>query len=315
MIKSKNSEILKDALSRSRIKFEEEYNFNGSGLRFDFAIFSGSGVSKEEFILAIEYDGEQHYTDKSLFGDTDLKERDELKNQWCYQNNVILVRLREVDFSTPEKILEFVTEKLVPALPQDSFLPSTEDISDFDILNSGKRTVEISEIIQDSYSIRELSSLMNYSPSYINNQIKNFGWFKNWSGKSNLTISPYYLDVKDVLRGLANLGFLMDSAGKRVPPLDDSHLSEIVSEMKAPEVIRDRVLLVCNKKSDEDDATISTVEVLTNPDLGLLVRKVLSDEFCEVIYINSDNIELTPDNVDVIKNTCYNVNCNIMFLK
>ena len=69
------------------------------------------------------------------------------------------------------------------------------------------------------------------------------------------------------------------------------------------------------KKSDEDDATISTVEVLTNPDLGLLVRKVLSDEFCEVIYISSDNIELTPDTVDVIKNTCYNVNCKIMFLK
>ena len=89
---------------------------------------------------------------------------------------------------------------------------------------------------------------MNYSPSYINNQIKNFGWFKNWSGESNITISPYYLDVKDVLRGLANLGFLIDSSGKRVPPLDDSHLSEIVSEMKAPELLEIECYLSVTKK-------------------------------------------------------------------
>ena len=46
VIVSKNSMILKEALHRRRVKFQEEYSHDGR-LRFDIAIFSGDGPNRE----------------------------------------------------------------------------------------------------------------------------------------------------------------------------------------------------------------------------------------------------------------------------
>ena len=65
--------------------------------RFDFAIFSQESV----LLYLIEYDGEQHFKDrrdtKSFWGNLESfeqrQERDNLKNQWCQENNIPLIRI------------------------------------------------------------------------------------------------------------------------------------------------------------------------------------------------------------------------------
>ena len=65
--------------------------------RYDFAIFS----SNNKLLYFIEYDGEQHFKDrrdyKTFWNNEETfekrQERDELKNQWCKENNIPLIRI------------------------------------------------------------------------------------------------------------------------------------------------------------------------------------------------------------------------------
>lgn len=87
-------------LDRGGIEYEEEYVFEemvaycGRRLRFDFVIKSEGAV-----IRAIEYDGEQHYGGQKggrleRFEPLDvIKERDSIKNDFCIQNGIPLVRI------------------------------------------------------------------------------------------------------------------------------------------------------------------------------------------------------------------------------
>ena len=87
--------ILKD----NNINFLKEYTFNDLVsennvlLRFDFAIFNKDGNLK----CLIEYDGEQHYSNKTdkIWTDTLLKrqKRDKIKNLYCQKNNILLYRI------------------------------------------------------------------------------------------------------------------------------------------------------------------------------------------------------------------------------
>lgn len=81
-------------LQKNNIKYEQEKKYDtcvlpkGFKLPFDFYL--------PEYNILIEYDGEQHF--KVAFGQTEeklilQKQYDEIKNQWCKDNNIKLIRI------------------------------------------------------------------------------------------------------------------------------------------------------------------------------------------------------------------------------
>ncbi len=93
------------------IKFKKEYSFSDCKhkkmLRFDYAVFDSKGNLK--FLL--ELDGEQHNReDKSFFHKhksyKDCNIRDNIKTQYCKDNNIPLIRIPESEFKNLENILE-----------------------------------------------------------------------------------------------------------------------------------------------------------------------------------------------------------------
>jgi very-short-patch-repair endonuclease len=89
--KSKGEREIKRLLENKRIKFETEHvvNIDNKKLRFDFYLTESN--------ILIEYDGIQHYKPVTLFGGDKsfIKqiENDNLKDKWCLENNIRLVRI------------------------------------------------------------------------------------------------------------------------------------------------------------------------------------------------------------------------------
>jgi len=77
-------------LKKNNIKFEEQKRFNGCKdiklLPFDFYLFN--------YNLCIEYDGIQHFNEKSKFYSKKLIEHDKIKNEFCKNNNIKLLRIK-----------------------------------------------------------------------------------------------------------------------------------------------------------------------------------------------------------------------------
>jgi very-short-patch-repair endonuclease len=82
-------------------------------LRFDFYL--------PDYKMCVEYDGEQHFKQmKALLGEErslkvleDVKKRDRIKNKYCKENNINLLRINYKDYNNIEKILnkEFLGEQ------------------------------------------------------------------------------------------------------------------------------------------------------------------------------------------------------------
>lgn len=99
-------------LSDNKIEYIPQYSFDdckspkNSLLRFDFAIIKDNKVIK-----LIEYDGEQHFQPYDFFGGEEgflyLKEKDNIKNEYCKQHNIPLLRISYLELKdiTLEKIL------------------------------------------------------------------------------------------------------------------------------------------------------------------------------------------------------------------
>ena len=100
---SKGALTIEKLLQLNNINFSKEYMVNvrkekiyqHHKARFDFAIFENNSLK-----YFIEYDGEQHFTYKSYPNTWNTKEmfektqeRDKLKNQWCKENNIPLIRI------------------------------------------------------------------------------------------------------------------------------------------------------------------------------------------------------------------------------
>ena len=81
-------------LKENSIKYKKEYCVKEIGnLRFDFAI-----VENDTIVRLIEFDGIQHYSDRSgVWNRKDSfkrrQERDNRKNKWAFENNIPLVRI------------------------------------------------------------------------------------------------------------------------------------------------------------------------------------------------------------------------------
>ena len=103
MISSKGELLIEKLLTIYNINFAREYLidvrkekiYQHHKARFDFAIFQNNELS-----YFIEYDGEQHYMYKDYNTTWNNKEnflktqeRDALKNQWCKDNNIPLIRI------------------------------------------------------------------------------------------------------------------------------------------------------------------------------------------------------------------------------
>lgn len=100
--------LVKEALEHLNIKYMMEYTFENcryiNPLPFDFYL--------PEYNLCIEYDGKQHYKAVKIWGGekrfTLQKERDMIKNQYCKDNNINLLRIPYYEYDPQDMIEEYI---------------------------------------------------------------------------------------------------------------------------------------------------------------------------------------------------------------
>lgn len=103
---------INELLSNLKIKFKPEYcvNIEGHNLRFDFYL--------KDYNMMIEYDGKQHYypvnfgkwSDEELMSNFEKTQKyDQLKNEYCKQNNIYLLR---IPYWEKENIKEIINNHL-----------------------------------------------------------------------------------------------------------------------------------------------------------------------------------------------------------
>lgn len=91
---SSGETLVEAILYEHNIKYQTQYRFEQLyQYPFDFAIFDNNN----NLLCVIEYDGQQHFEPCSFFGGESTfkhqQERDELKNKWCKDNNINLIRI------------------------------------------------------------------------------------------------------------------------------------------------------------------------------------------------------------------------------
>lgn len=101
---SKGEEKIKSYLEKKESKFFRNFKFddcsNQKKLRFDFWL--------PDFNLVIEYDGEHHFKENKYFGEGNLdymKKNDSIKNEYCHNNKINLLRIPYWKFKEIEDIL------------------------------------------------------------------------------------------------------------------------------------------------------------------------------------------------------------------
>lgn len=93
-IKSRGEEKISQILSSNNIIFEKEKTFDNCRFKDTDALARFDFYVDNKYI--IEYDGEQHFSDKNVGWGIPLKEiqqKDEFKNQWCKENNIPIIRI------------------------------------------------------------------------------------------------------------------------------------------------------------------------------------------------------------------------------
>lgn len=102
---SKGSRRVKTFLNKYKIRYITEYRFSDCKFKrtlpFDFYL--------PNYNICIEYDGRQHYEIVKAFGGMDAfidtKIRDTIKNKYCENNNIKLIRIPYWEFDNIENIL------------------------------------------------------------------------------------------------------------------------------------------------------------------------------------------------------------------
>lgn len=104
--KSKGEDYIKMWLDEMNIKYNRQQTFNGckykNPLFFDFYL--------PDYNICIEFDGRQHYKPVKRFGGVsefkNTKIRDGIKNKWCLENNIDLLRIKYNEISRIKYILQ-----------------------------------------------------------------------------------------------------------------------------------------------------------------------------------------------------------------
>ena len=107
---SKGENKINNILTNLNIKFECQKTFSDciseNKLKFDFYL--------TEKNICIEYDGEQHFKPIEYFGGENsfnkLKERDNIKNEYCINNNIFLLRIPYSSYNDIENIIKKATK-------------------------------------------------------------------------------------------------------------------------------------------------------------------------------------------------------------
>lgn len=105
---SKGEKRIKEILDNNNIQYIEQYKFddckNKFKLPFDFAIIKNNKVNS-----IIEFDGRQHFEPIEMWGGLDnynkIKINDDIKNRYCLDNNIELVRIPHWDYENIEFII------------------------------------------------------------------------------------------------------------------------------------------------------------------------------------------------------------------
>lgn len=111
---SKGVQKIKRFLDENNVKYITEYKMKKCKrirpLPFDFAIFE-----EDKLKCLIEYDGIQHFKPKSFGSENNkdenfklLKESEEIKNKFCIETNIKLIRIPYFEFENIDKILSEV---------------------------------------------------------------------------------------------------------------------------------------------------------------------------------------------------------------
>ena len=108
---SRGERRIRNWLDDNRIEYIAEHKFSDckdkSLLPFDFYL--------KDLNVVIEYDGKQHYEPNEYFGGKlgfeAIKRHDEIKNQYCKDNHVALIRIPYWDFHNIDKILSLELNK------------------------------------------------------------------------------------------------------------------------------------------------------------------------------------------------------------
>lgn len=106
---SKGEKSIADYLEINKIHYDSQYRFedckNKNSLPFDFAIFDNGN----SLMFLIEYDGEQHFFPIEYFGGEEnlqyVQQNDSIKNTYCKNNNIPILRIPYWDYDRIEEIL------------------------------------------------------------------------------------------------------------------------------------------------------------------------------------------------------------------
>lgn len=103
---SRGEQIISEFLTKTNIKYNREYSFEGcrykKKLRFDFFL--------PDYNMCIEFDGVQHSNKKGSKFSSEFELgvlRDNIKNEYCQNNNIKLLRI-----AYNEKIIEIIKKEL-----------------------------------------------------------------------------------------------------------------------------------------------------------------------------------------------------------
>lgn len=107
---SKGERAIARELNKYKLEYKKEYTFPDlksiNPLRFDFAVFNDEG----EVIGLIEFDGQQHFKPIEFFGGEDtfkkVTARDKIKNTYCIEKGIPLVRIRYNQLRDIKSIIE-----------------------------------------------------------------------------------------------------------------------------------------------------------------------------------------------------------------
>lgn len=99
LVRSSREMFIEKFFNECEINYKSQYTFDDCKsdknyvLRYDFALFDND----DNLLLLIEYDGEQHYMPINLFGGEvgfkNTVERDKIKNNYCLQHKIPLLRI------------------------------------------------------------------------------------------------------------------------------------------------------------------------------------------------------------------------------
>lgn len=90
-VKSVGEMKINKILTENKINYSTQYTvfINNAYYRFDYGIFDNNN----QLIRLIEFDGEQHFQQNNFYDYETTHRNDLIKNQYCKDNNILLVRI------------------------------------------------------------------------------------------------------------------------------------------------------------------------------------------------------------------------------